>query len=186
MASQEARALVEALIGAGWTRGDIAAVLDRDVGMIGQIARGARSAGYGQTLVPALRQLQTTGTTVPPPRRVTAAGTPARVRQPVTRIPGATTTVTAARFGTIPERELNAAAASDRQVSMRVTFTDGSTRNYWTKGGYSARKAQGDIASAGGSFATAFVGWHSDSPYGDDFDPGDVDDLIAEIEWFFE
>lgn len=102
MADQEAQQLVQALLAQGLSASAISRAIGRDRrgGGISQIARGARSAGYGRSFVAALQQLaeevqqrsseaesprqvaeRIAGSQpISPPRRRTSAGDVARVR----------------------------------------------------------------------------------------------------------
>jgi hypothetical protein len=83
MADPLAQALVQGLRAQGWSVPRIAAALGRDPGLVYQINRGARSAGYGAAFVPALRSMAFQLPAPPTPRREQ------RLRKPaVTLLPG--------------------------------------------------------------------------------------------------
>lgn len=114
MADSEAHQLVRQLKAEGWSGSAIGRAIDRDASRINQISRDARGPGYGSHDVPALRQLAQGEPVIPPERRTSATGEPARTRRPVVDTP-AGRLVSARTIGPVVERELRRAAQAGRR-----------------------------------------------------------------------
>lgn len=148
MASEEARAIIARLEASGLTRAGIGRAIGRDSGMISQIAREARGAGYGAALVPALEQLAAeTATAVnvhqargiatglastgrlAPARRTTKAGATAKVRRKTHRVgghggglhvPGKAHAGTGHETGAVDAKLIDEARRTHQRVSYRI------------------------------------------------------------------
>ena len=147
MASNEARELVRQLEARGLSRAAIGRAVGRDSGMVSQIARDARGAGYGAGLVPALQQLaaetgqarntvQARGIAaglgrsgeLAPARRQTKAGRTAAVRRSTQTVGARTARQAAGKSlggtgrgtGATVARVLDSAARNGQAVSVRV------------------------------------------------------------------
>lgn len=80
-----AQALVQSLKAGGLSYSEIARRVGRDSSLISQIAR---KGNKGASLVGALQQIQSGAKTVAVPRRTSQAGTAAKVRRGIEKIPG--------------------------------------------------------------------------------------------------
>lgn len=155
MASEAARAIVAQLQAGGLSLASIGRALDRDSSMLSQVARGARGAGYGSNLVPALDALRSRistgdGGTLSPemargaarivaesrsidvPRRRTNAGRVAPVRAGIkpagpkdAALPGAYTRGSVAGKSETLRKVLRSADQTGQLVYINVTTSTG-------------------------------------------------------------